>query len=91
MELKQVHRTMCIGLAECVKSSTDYCMRFVHDQENNKPEKGSLINLATNFQKQVQMMDTTLEKERETNTVPMIAKKRKKYKKNKHRVLQGNP
>ena len=41
MELNQVHRTSRVGLAEFVKSSTDYRMRFVHEQENNKPEKGS--------------------------------------------------
>ena len=77
MELNQVNRTMCVWLAENVKSSTDYRMRYLHEQENNKPEKGSLINLATNFQKQVQMMDTAQENERETNTAPMIAKKKK--------------
>ena len=54
MELNQVHRTTRVGLAEYAKSSTDYRLRFVHEQENNKPEKGSLIHSATNFQKQVQ-------------------------------------
>ena len=53
MERNQVHRTSCVRPAELVKSSTDYCMRFVHDQENNKPEKGSLFHFATNFKKQV--------------------------------------
>jgi len=66
MELNQVHKTTCEGMAEHVKNSTDYWMRFVHEQENNRPEKGSLIHFATSFQKQVQMMDTTQEKERET-------------------------
>ena len=45
-------------------------MRFVHEQGNNKPEKGSLIHSTTNFQKQVQMMDTTQQNETETNTAP---------------------
>ena len=58
MELNQVHRTSCVGLAEYVKSSTVYQMRFVQKQENNRPEKGSLIHLATNFQKQVQIRRT---------------------------------
>ena len=79
MELNQVHRTSCVGLAEYVKNSTDDRMRFVHEQENNRPEKGSLIHLATNFQKQsVQGMNTTQENEIETNTVPLIAKKKKR-------------
>jgi len=54
MELNQVHRTMCEGRVEYMKSSTDHRMRFVYEQENNKPEKESLIQLARNFQKQVQ-------------------------------------
>jgi len=36
-------------------------MRFVLEQENNRPEKGSFIHLATNFQRQVQIIDTTQE------------------------------
>ena len=60
MELNKVHRTTCVGLAEYVKSSADFSMRFAHEQEN-KPEKGSLIHFAKNFQKQVQMMATTQE------------------------------
>ena len=63
MELNQVHRTPCVGLTVHVKSSTDSQMTFVHEQENNRPEKGSLIHLAKNFQKQVQVMDTTQENE----------------------------
>ena len=80
-----MHRTSCVGLAEYVKSSTDYWMRFVHEQENNKIEKGSLIHLATNFQKQVHVMDIhsldRLQKicfrktKQKTNTAPMIPKK----------------
>ena len=46
-----------------MKSSTDYRMTFVYEQENNRPEKGSLIDLAKKFQKQVQVMDTTQENE----------------------------
>ena len=60
MELNKVHRTTCVGLAEYVKSSADFSMRFVHEQEN-KPEKGSIIHFAKHFQKQVQMMATTQE------------------------------
>ena len=60
-----------------MKTSTDYWMRFVHEQENNKPEKGYLIYLARNFQNQVRMMDITQENETETDTTPMIAKKKK--------------
>ncbi len=78
MELNQVHRTSCVGLTENVKSSTDYRMRFVHEQENNKPEKGSLIHLATNFQKQVQIEDVTHQSETATDTAPLIAKKDKR-------------
>ena len=51
MEHNQVHRTSCVRPAEQVKSSTDYRTRFVHDQDNNKPEKGSLFHFATNFKK----------------------------------------
>ena len=84
MELNQVHRTSCIGLAEFVKSSTDYWMRFVHEQQNDNPEKESLIHLATNFPKMVQMMDTSQENETEIYAAPMIAKKRKKNYKKKY-------
>ena len=77
MELNKVHRTSCVRLAEDVKSSTDYRMRFVHEQEN-KPEKESLIHLPTNFKTQVQMMDTT--QDTEINTAPMIASEKKKGK-----------
>ena len=63
----------------------------MHDQENNKPEKGSLIHFATNFQKRVQIMDTIQENETETNTAPMIAKKeRKTTKRNISRYILTN-
>ena len=60
-------------------------MTFVHEQENNKPEKESLIHWATNFQKQVQMMDSTQENESETNTAPK--KKKKENNKNKYHQI----
>ena len=75
--LNQVYRTSCVRLAECVKSLTDYWMTFVYEQANNRSEKGSLIHLTTNFQKQVQVTDMKKENETETNTAPMTAKKRK--------------
>ena len=53
MELNQVHRATTGGLAEYVKSSTDYRIQFVHKHEHNKAEKVSLTHLAKNFQKQV--------------------------------------
>ena len=78
-----------VGLAEYVKSSADFSMRFVHEQEN-KPETGSFIHLAKNFQKQVQMMATTQENKNKTNTAPMIAKKRKTTKINISRYTLTN-
>ena len=91
MEFNQVHRTLCVGLAEDVNSSTDFWMRFVHGQEN-KLEKGSLLHWATNFKKKVQLMDTTQENKTEANPSPMIAKKKKKKKdcKNKYQQIYSN-
>ena len=67
-------------------------MRFVQEQENNRPEKGSFIHLATNFQRQVQIMDTTQANETEANTAPTIAKKKqgKLQKKNISRYTPTN-
>ena len=39
IELNQMHKTTCVGIAEYMKSSTDYWKRFVREQENNKLEK----------------------------------------------------
>ena len=55
---------------------SDSQMTFVHEQENNRPEKGSLMDFAKNFQKQVQVKDTAQENEIETNTAPIIANKK---------------
>ena len=59
MELKQVHREMSGEIAEYVKCSTDYQIQFVNKYEHNKPENVFRTHLARNFQKQVQIEDTT--------------------------------
>ena len=76
MELNQVHRMISVGLAEYVKSSTDYRIQFVSKHEDSKPEKVSLTHRAKNFQGQIEMEDVTQDIETTTNTAPMIAKKR---------------
>ena len=77
MELNQVHRATTVGLAEYMKSSTDYQIQFVHKHEHSKPEKTSLTHLAKNFKKQVRIEDVTHQTETATNTAPPIAKKTK--------------
>ena len=60
-----------VGLAEYVKSSTDYRIKFVSKHEGSKPEKGSLTQGAKKFQRQLQMEDAT----HEIKTATIIAKK----------------
>ena len=76
MELNQVHRMTTVGLAEHVKSETDYRIQFACKHEDNKPEKGSITHPAKNFQTQMQMEDVTHETETATNTAPTRVKKR---------------
>ena len=59
MELNQVHRMTTAGLAEYMKSATDYRIQFVGKHEDNKPEKESRTHRAKNFQRQVRMEDVT--------------------------------
>ena len=83
MEINHVHRTSCVRLAEKVKSSTDYQMRFIHEKENNKPEKGSLIH----YEK---LWTRHKKNKTETNTAPMIAKKKKESYKNKYKQIYSD-
>ena len=72
-----------------MKSSTVYRVQFVHNHEDNKPEKVSLTHLAKNFQKQVRIEDATHQTETATNTAPTIAKKdkRKNGRRNTNRYI----
>ena len=75
--IRRTHTHAHVGLVEYVKCSTDYQIQFVNKHEHNKPEKVSQIHLVRNFQKQVQIEDSTQENETATNTVPLIARKTK--------------